>query len=241
MDADDLLIDSSLVPDADADQEMGADAEVLTDDDVRGSRLLLVRRGVEAIDVDGNPAGLVQFACTFQPAEGARFASAQFRLRFTTPSGLRIIDVAPRVVDDPHPVEFTLNRKGQLTIKTVAAEPSAEIGTSKTYVRYHCLVQGSGEGTNLARWDFRENPDRRDGIGPEQILTLTIPARGSIAGEVLVAARLVRRGLSGAAGAVRDLVLGPRPTERSYPIALEIPAQAPSHGPGRLVRFLGPA
>ncbi|HET7436905.1 MAG TPA: hypothetical protein VFN10_19510 [Thermoanaerobaculia bacterium] len=231
------MIDTVLTPDPDADQELGADVEALTDNDVRGSRLLLVRRGVESIEIDGKPAGLVQLACTFQPADGARFASAQFRLRFKTPEGLRIIDLAPRVIDDPHPVELTLNRKGQLAVKAVAVvEPSVEISASKTYVRYHCMVQGSGEGTNLARWDFRENPDRRDGIGREQVITVTLPVTGTITGEVLVSARLARHGLGGAVDAIRDMILGPRSDERSHPIALTIPAQ-PSSGLERLLHF----
>lgn len=237
MNADELLIDSALIPDSDADQELGADVEALSDADLQGSRLLVVRRGVEPIDVDGTPAGLVQLACSFQPADGARFASAQFRLRFRTPDGVRILDLAPRVIDDPNPVELTLNRKGQLSVKAVAVEPSAEISATKKYVRYHCTVQGSGEGTNLARWDFRENPDRRDGIGREQVLTVTLSVTGPITGEVLVSARLARPGLGGAVDAVRDLILGPRPTERSYPITLNIPAHESPSGLERLLRF----
>src|SRR6476646_5897527 len=131
METPDALIDSPLIPDPDADHELGlADAEAITDEDLRGSRLLLVRRAVEPIDIDGAPAGLVQLVCTFQPADGARFASAQFLLRLKTPTGIRIIDLAPRAIDDPNPVELTLNRKGQLAVKGLAVEPSAELSAS---------------------------------------------------------------------------------------------------------------
>jgi len=237
MDEDVPLIDAALVPDPDESNEMGAaDIATITDEDLRGSRLLLVRRAVESIEVDGTPGGIVQLACTFQPADGARFASAQFRLRLTTPEGVRIIDVAPRVIDDPHPVELTLGRKGQLGLKVFAVEPKIEASSSKKYVRYHCNVQGSGAGTNLARWDFHENPDRRDGLGrDEQVLTITLPVTGSVIGEVIVSARLARRGIGGAVDAIRDLVLGPRPSERAYPVGIEIP---PKPAPSRLERFL---
>lgn len=98
----------------------------------------------------------------------------------------------------------------------------------RKYVRYHCNVQGSGEGTNLARWDFHENADRRDGIGREQVLTLTLPVTGPVTGEVIVSARLARKGIGGAIDAIRDLILGPRAGERSYPVAFEIPAKPSS-------------
>ena len=233
-----VLIDAPLTPDPDAAEELGAaDVEALADEDLKGSRLLLVRRAVEAIDLDGTAGGVIQFACTFQPAKGARFVSAQFRLRLVKPEDVHLIDLAPRTLDDPKPVEFTLNRKGQLGLKSlpVSAEPSVEVSLSKNYAKYHCMVQGSGEGTSLARWDFRENPDRRDGLGREQVLTLTLPVTGPIAAEVIVSARLARPGLRGGLDAIRDLILGPRPNERIYPVALTIPA-APS--PGGLARFL---
>lgn len=217
------LIDIPLIADPDADQEMSAaEVEAITDADLRGSRLLLVRKSIANIETGEGAAAFVQFTCTFQPADGARFSSAQLTLRFRAPEGVRIIDLAPRIVDDPHPVELTLSRKGQLSLKTVV-EPGAEISASKTYARYHCLVQGSGAGTNLARWDFRENPDRRDGVGRESVLTLTLTATGDITGEVIAGARLVRKGFAGAMDAVRDLILGPRSTDRVHPISFRVP------------------
>lgn len=233
-----LLIDAPLVADADADQEMGStDVEAITDQDLKGSRLLLVRRAIEPIDLEGTSGGVVQFACAFQPAPGARFTFAQLRLRLVTPAGLRIIDLAPRSIDDTNPVEFTLDRKGQLGIKSlpVSIETSVEFGSSKKYTKYHCKVQGSGEGTSLARWDFRENPDRKDGIGPEQVLTLTLPLTGQVMGEVVVSARLARSGLRGKIEAIRDMVLGAQENESSYPVAFDIP-KVPS--PDGLTRFL---
>lgn len=235
-----LLIDAPLVPDPDADEELGsADIDAIADEDLKGSRLLLVRRASEPIDMEGIPGGVVQLACTFQPGQGARFTFAQFRLRLVTPDGIRIVDLAPRSLDDPNPVEVTLNRKGQLGVTglPVPIEPSVEIGTSKKYARYHCRVLGAGAGTNLARWDFKENPDRRDGIGPEQVLTLTLPVTGRVTGSVIVSARLVRPGLRGSIESIRDMILGPKPNERFYPIAFEIPATPAPHGLARFLRL----
>lgn len=236
MSDDAVLIEAPFVPDPDADEELGpTDVEAIADQDLQGSRLLLVRRAIEPIDLGGTLGGVVQIACTFQPAQGTRFTSAQFRLRLVSPEGTKIIDLAPRSLDDPNPVEFILNGKGQLGIKNPAIplEPGVEVGISKQYAKYHCKVQGTGEGTNLARWDFRENPDRRDGIGPEQVLTLTLPVTGQVTGTVIVSARLAKPGLQGSLEAVRDLILGPTPEERFYPITFEIPQASQ----GKLAQF----
>ena len=223
---DTLLIDAPFVPDLDAEEEMGpTDVTAIADEDLKGSRLLLVRRAVESIDLEGTPGGVVQLACTFQPAQGTRFTSAQFRLRLITPAGIKIVDLAPRVLEDPSPVEFTLDRKGKLGVKSlpVPIAPNLEVDLSKKYVIYHCKIQGAGEGTNLARWDFRENPDRRDGIGQEQVLNLTLPVTGQVTGSVIVSARLARSGLQGSLEAIRDMILGTPPQERFYPITFNIP------------------
>lgn len=218
-----LLIDSPLLPDPDAEEELGpTDIEAIADEDLRGSRLLLVRRFVKSIDIEGVKGGIIQFVCTFQPAQGARFSSAQFRLRLLTPTGIKLIDLAPRIIEDPHPVEVTCDNKGKLGFQLPVINGVAEDSISKKYAIYHCKVQGAGEGTSLARWDFREHPDKRDGIGQEHVLTLTLPVTGQVSGSVIVSARLVRSGLGGSIEAIRDMILGPKPNERSYPITFEI-------------------
>lgn len=73
-----------LEADPDATAELGpADEEASADEALKGSRLLLVRQAIEAVDFDGNPGGAVQLACTFQfqPAENCRFASARLVLK----------------------------------------------------------------------------------------------------------------------------------------------------------------
>ena len=52
-----------------------------------------------------------------------------------------------------NPVEYTLNRKGQLGVKSLPAsiELSVEIESSRKFAKYHCRVPGSGLGASMAR------------------------------------------------------------------------------------------
>jgi hypothetical protein len=234
-DEQNVLLDAPLVPDPYAAEEMGpADAEAIADENLKGSRLLLVRRAVEPVDIAGVPGGAVELVCTFQPAPGSRFASARLLLKLTGPQGVRIADLEPRQVREQEPVKFVLDRKGKLGLKVLKAEAGAEAGVRMEYAVYHCAVTGSGQATPLARWDFTENPHRKDGLGAEQSLALTLPVTGRVTGTVSVTARLIRPGLRGALEAVRDLILGPGP-DRHYPIHFDIPQAQEPHG---LFRFL---
>ena len=56
---------------------------------------------------------------------------------------------------------------------------------------------------------------------------------GQVTGTVIVSARLAKPGLQGGLEAVRDLILGPTPEERFYPITFEIPQASRSN----LARF----
>jgi hypothetical protein len=219
---EELLIDESLVPDPDENQEMGPrDIEPIADEDLKGSRFLLVRRSVEPLDLDGSLGSAVELACTFQPALGARFTWAQLVLRLTAPERSLFIDVAPHDVREGEPVRFTVDVKGKLGLKYSPVEASSE-GEEKTeFAVYHCAVQGSGSGTALARWDFRENPHTRNGLGQDQSLTLTLPFTGKVSADVRVATRVARGGLAGAIEGIRDLIL--RPDAKRYTISFEIP------------------
>jgi len=235
-DQDIPLIDEALAPDPDADAELGpGDAAAIADEDVRGSRLLLVRRAAESVDLDGTPGGAVQFACTFQPAYGARFTWARLLLRLETPDHIHIVDLAPREVLEEKPVQFTIDGKGKLGISYQAVDASVEKGTQKQFAIYHCKVQGSGESTTLARWDFNENPYRKDGLGPEQVLAVTLPVTGDITGTVSVSARLARGGVQGGIDSIRDLILGPQ--ERHYRIFFTIPKPEQPTGLRRFLRL----
>jgi hypothetical protein len=140
------------------------------------------------------------------------------------------VDVAPHAVHDPEPVRFAIDRSGKIGLKLEVAEASAETRQHAEYATYHCAIQGSGEGTALALWDFSENPHRKDGLGHEQILAFTVPVTGRITGTVAVSARLARPGIAGGLEAIRDLVLGPRRSERHHPVAFDI-APAADHTP----------
>jgi hypothetical protein len=88
-----------------------------------------------------------------------------------------------------NPVECTLNRKGQLGVKSL----------------------------------------------PASIELLTLPVTGQVTGKVIVSARLARPGLRGSIEAIRDMILGTKPNDPSYPISFEI-LETPS--PKGLDQFL---
>ncbi|HYR11930.1 MAG TPA: hypothetical protein VEQ60_29370 [Longimicrobium sp.] len=221
--ADEVLVDAPLVADPDAGQELSPDdPQTLGDEDLKGSRLLVVRRGAWGRELASGAYGVVQIACTFQPAEGARFTWARIALRLEAPPGVRILDLAPRVAPEGEPVKITLSQQGRLGIRALSGEARGEHGARKEFLVYHCQVQGAGESTPLARWDFRENPHRRDGIGPEQELLLTLPVVGPVSGTLTASARLVRPGVAGGLERFRDLVLRRGPHERRHPVSFDI-------------------
>lgn len=232
-----VLVDAPLVADPDPRNVSyrGEAPETLSDADLRGSRLLLVRRAVEGLELDGRRGGVVQIACVFHPSEGTRFSWARVELRLTEPVGVRVVDVAPREVREGEPVTFTVDGKGKLALKYQVAEAGAEKSVRREFAVYHCAVQGSGESTALARWDFAENPHTRDGIGREQVLALTLPVTGAVGGTLAVNARLVRAGMLGRVETIRDLVLGGGVHQRRYPVSFDIPAASPHSA---LTRFL---
>jgi hypothetical protein len=215
------LIDVPLVPDPDADEELGpGDAKAIADEDLKGTRLLIVRRAIEPIHINGTPGGMVTLVSTFQPAPHTRFIWARLLIRLTSPQRAKIVDLAPREVRENEPVRFTINDKGKLGIEYKMAKAGVESGVQKEFSSYHCTVQGSGESTAVARWDFKENPHRKDGLGSEQILVLTLPVTGIVTATVSLSARLAHPGLRGSIETLRDLILGP--DVRHYPIGFKI-------------------
>lgn len=224
-----ILIDAPLVSDPDADNEMGlGDAETIADEDLRGSRFLLVQRAVESIDIDGTPGGAIKFACTFHSAPGTRFVEAGLTLRLDEPPDVKIHDLAPHEVRENEPVRFKLDDKGKLSLgyADLGVNVDQEAGLSKEFAIYHCAVKGVGENTRVAMWDFTENPHKRDGIGHEQVLVLTIPATGQVTGNLSISARLARPGLKGTWDAIREMIIGG--SERKYSISFTIPPKTRS-------------
>lgn len=117
MNDEEILVDTPLVPDPDADEELGpGDSETIADEELRGSRFLLVRRAVEAIDIEGATGGAIKFACTFHASPGTRFVAARLALRLNEPPGVNVYDLAPREVRESEPVRFKVDDKGKLSL-----------------------------------------------------------------------------------------------------------------------------
>lgn len=218
--AGEVLVDAPLVPNPDAGHEMGPESETIGDADLRGSRLLLVREKAAGGVYEGRRYGVVQLVCVFHPAEGARFSWARLVLQLDTPPGVRIVDLVPRTVDG-EPVQRVLIDRRRLGLRNPQA--GAETSSRMEFAVQHCEVQGSGISTPNARWDFTEDPVRKDGIGREQVLEFTVPAWGRVSGTLTASARLVRNGL---VERVRDLMLS-KPDERRYMVSFDIPEPAP--------------
>ncbi len=228
-----ILIDAPLIPDPDETQELGSrPLTAIADEELTGCRLLLVLKAVESIDADGVAGGALKLACTFHPAPGSRFTSARLNLKLQTPPGAQFLSIAPKAVLDS-PVKYTINRKGQLGVKYLTVEASGGADTHQEYEEYHCKVQGSGEGGTYVYWTFNENPVRRNGLGREQILAMTLPVTGKVTATVEVTAVLSKT--SGVMEALRNMLLKPESFHKSYSIAVEIP---PAPAPGFFSQFL---
>jgi hypothetical protein len=139
---------------------------------------------------------------------------------------VKVVDLGPRDVREAEPVKFTVSGKGKVGLEYLA-HAGVEKELTKEFAVYHCAVHGSGESTPTVRWDFTENPHRRDGIGREQVLVLTLPVTGRVAGTITANARIVRPGIAGRLDAIRDLVLGARSHERALAVSFDIPEPAP--------------
>lgn len=219
-----LLVDAPLIADPDAEEELGpSDAKAIADEDLQGSRLLLALKSVQSIDIDGEPGGLVELSCTFQPNYGTRFSWARLILRLTSPENATFIDIAPKEIKDSHPVKISVGNKGMLGLKYAPAEAGIEQSQNAEFEVYQCTVQGSGVTTAKARWDFRESDHRQNGLGTSQVLAFTLPVTGKVSGLVLVSARLAKQGVGGAVASIKDMILGPGQTD--YGFTFEIPAQ----------------
>ncbi len=205
-----LLIDIPFVPNPDAEKEMSAnDAEQLADEDIRGSRFLLVKRVVETIDINGKNGGAIQISCEFQPAENTRFTWGRVALTLVSPENVKLISVQPEIVRDSNPVNFKVDQNGKITLgypDYAGAEAGA--GKQKEFVVYDNLVQGTGEGTNKAVWIFKENTGK-SGLMPKNILSFSVPVTGEVKVMLSANCRIARRGIDGLADKIRDLIIQP--------------------------------
>src|SRR5262245_40752583 len=91
-----VLLDVPLVPDPDTHEEMGqSDVGVIADQELNECRLLITRRSVNGIEINGAPGGLLKLGCSFQSTHGIRFAWARFVLTIEAPGNTVIVDIAP--------------------------------------------------------------------------------------------------------------------------------------------------
>lgn len=219
-----LLIDAKLIPDRNADEEMSAgDIEQLSDEEIYGCRFLLVKRAVEAIDLEGQSGGAIQLSCEFHPTENTRFTWGRVSLVLESPAGVKFISVQPDAVQDKIPVNFQISRNGKLSLGYPSyASVEAGGGKQKEYVIYHNSVRGSGEGTAKAIWTFTENPETKTGLGQKNILALTISVSGTVKGSLTANCRIVRSGIKGLMDKVRDLIVE-RPETQSHQVTFQIP------------------
>ena len=224
---DDLLIDIPLIADPDADNELSAeDVQPLTDEEIHGSRFLLVKKSVETIDINGKSGGAIQISCEFQPAENTRFTWGRVALTLTSPGGIKFISVQPEIIKDDNPVSFQVNRNGKITLgypDYAGAEAGAE--KQKQFVVYQNLVQGTGEGTDKAIWIFKEN-EGKSGLTPKNILSFTIPVTGEVKAALSANCRIVRQGFGGLVDKIRDLII-----EAEEPAARQITFHIPPEKP----------
>src|ERR1700754_419634 len=166
--AEDQLIDTPLVADPDADEELSGDqAEALSDDEIRGARLRLLRKTIERIE--GGDDVALALTAEFHPAPGTRFTHATVSLRLTGPAGARVIEVAPVELRTADPVTFKVTSSGKISFEKLV---TAEIGATRevSYSTYPCLVRGSGAASTFATWTFEEHAQAHGGLGQAQDL-----------------------------------------------------------------------
>jgi hypothetical protein len=219
---DKILLDAPLLPDPDSSHEMGGrpKAEQVTDEDVAGSRILIVQRDLGLRKPRDGGGAAVELTCSFHPAPRARFVSGRVLLQLRRPVTGTFIDVAPTQITEPVKVSISYAANGKITLgykKIATGEASGEAKETVEYGSFICFVRGSGAGSRRAIWDFSEDPYLKLGIGLDQVLAMTVPASDIVVGSLTVTAALAKSGLI---GAVRDLVLGRTRAERTCSITL---------------------
>lgn len=221
---EEIMLALPLEADRIADQELGQEqGNAIADEELKGCRLLLVKKKVYPINHERGPSGFIQFACNFQPGDGTRFGFANLSLNFIEPGGIEILELKPKMLEisddpiNPHAPE------GRQTANGIQQTSTATGGNRLPNLNYLCKISGTGEGTTLARWNFSENPQRKFGLGGEQVLNLMLLAQGVVRGKAMVTARLIKPGLGGSYQKIRDLILGASSEDRTYNFEFKIP------------------
>ena len=211
-----VLIQEELVADSNADLELGGEVPLKDcpgDDEIDGSRFTLVRYGTEKLEEDGNTVLMIALDASFHPAPAMRISHAQIEISLTEPPDAVLADIAPREVLGIEPVVFRLSRGANLNLTTERAEVGLGRDATTETTRYHCQVKGIGVGTGRARWTLYENEFSNGGIGSHQRLILAVTGQGPFKFEAMISCNLVREGLPGITGRVRELILGPHMKE----------------------------
>ncbi|WP_280564780.1 hypothetical protein [Chromohalobacter sp. 48-RD10] len=197
--------------------------ETITDLEIRQCRLLLALHDTAPLRICDQPAGALELCCDFQPTAGLRFVSAQLRLTLETPQGVRIIDLAPRRVESEG-VAISVTKTGRFAIKPLGAAGKGELQHTADFKQYTCLVSGSGNSTQEARWEFNEMKQGKQGLGTQHALFLIVSAVGTLRGRIYLSAAVERSGLMGAHDQARRwLRLGALPEVPYLPLEIQVP------------------
>lgn len=211
-----VLVEEDLVADENADVELGgapASADRPGDDEIHGSRFTLVRHAVEPVGEGEGAVLVVVLEASFQPAPGTRFSSAQVEISLFMPPEAIFADLAPREVREAEPVVFTLKSGATLNLGIKRVEAGVGRDATTEVSRYHCQVIGTGIGSRRVRWTLYENEAATDGIGSHQRFVIALSGHGPFELEAMTSCSLVRQGLVGIPGRVRELILGPHMKE----------------------------
>lgn len=220
---DDILLDAELFGDPDANELLGPsdDTEVLTDKEIRGCRLTLVRQKVHKVDLGRGAFGAIEIECSLLPAPGLRFASAAVIVKLEQPTNANFVDIAPTRVTRPGKMRFAFDAGAKLIDITEDMGVGRLVLKASREVDYeHCHVQGGGSGSRRVEWRFVEDDQAQKGILSPQALIMTVPVTGLVHCTVGFKAKIKRGGKS---GAVRDLLFGRNVADRWRKLVVEIP------------------
>lgn len=141
--------------------QRGGQAEV-TDQDVkvllRENRLALWKGETERVTVAGHSQALVDLElwCVAHAHPKCRFRWVRLEVDFRSTPGAQVLDMSPREVLGPSPVEIETTRKlglkFQVAEKTLGPEVSAEQKRKRTV--YFPEITSSGEKLSRAVWSF---------------------------------------------------------------------------------------
>lgn len=197
--------------------------KTITDQEIRKCRLLLALHDTALLSINDQPAAALELCCTFQPAAGLRFVSAQLLINLETPEGIKIIDLAPKQVECDG-VAVSVTQGGRFAIEYLGTGGQREVQRTASFKHYTCLVSGSDDSTPNARWEFNEVKQSKQGLGQQHALYLLVSAAGILKGRIYLSAEIERSGLMGVHDRARRwLRLGALPDVPYLPLQIQLP------------------